>query len=168
MERANARCHRARAQHDLRLRSFRRAFDRFAVEAAERELASVAVDDEAPAGATQTVKAGQIIDYMEGGIGGASNLKGLILQRPLQAYLNKVFTSEGDATKFVELALSAPAGGPAPSPNSPLQDALKTSCSRNLDIMTGVLGRPVVRSHAGALSSYDDQLWSGVEWGRAD
>eukprot|EP00959_Pyramimonas_sp_CCMP1952_P280669 5866656-Pyramimonas_sp.AAC.1 len=59
MEKANAWCYRGQAQHNILFRAFKRAYDRKAVESADKELSDAAARGEsAQSGSKQVVKAG--------------------------------------------------------------------------------------------------------------
>ncbi len=169
MEKTNAWCFRIRAQHNLGERAFRRAYSQKNIDEAEGELsrAVAAGGIVKSSGTKQTVKAGRVITYMRNDPGGRSSLKLLILQKPLQRCLNRLFKAKTSTTEFQEATACVP---PVVRPEvvQLTTEKLSAAVDRNLPILLTDIGKRVVRDYGEEVRNDFHPIWPEMNFSREE
>ena len=161
---ASAFAYRARACADLLRRGFQDAYPaatvRKAQEAVERPRAvqgdaGVEVDS-----ATKTcIRAGATIQWMHADKGGKGLDVAIVLNAPLQRYLNGAFAAEKAATAFRDACSTTSLGGSGPAGWAV---AREDAIAKNLDILSGRRGERVFKALSEMLLSYDAPGWQAL------
>ena len=163
MEVAAAFCRRALQAHKLLLRGLQIVFSKKEVQTASEELQrnrEAGDDDGALSRAKHTVNGGKVVTFFESG-GAATRLdQCILLNRPLQHYLNAAFQSDTLTERVVRAINMSPpdSDGPPQSLGTRITEAIKA----NVDILSGVRGEEVVRAYANLLASFASAAWGDI------
>ena len=167
MERAQGYICRLRKQHNILENGMRREFTKAEFERAERQIEQQAANggEGNVSGAKQTVKVSKVLEFMQMDKDAQGQESSLILSKPVEKFMNKVFASEKLTNEFVKTALFV-----EDSAQKPTADAIKLeqkSCARNWTIVSGCSGEAARASYIKMLRNYSDDGWTGISGNRA-
>ena len=166
MEKSNAWCYRGRAQHDILEGTMKRAYSQAAIDRARQELAAAAERGGDVSAAKQTVKAGQIKQFMANDPQGLKCFRLLVLQEPLQSYLNLVFKAEEHGAKLFSLLSRLPRLDDFNDVTDVHAQAFNKALNANLSLFTGEAGRGVIDKYKELVHSFQHRSWAQLEMSR--
>jgi hypothetical protein len=165
VERATAWCYRGRRQHDLFGRAVARTYDAAAVRRAEEEILHAAPGADVVA-AKQTVKGKLVNMFIKDDAGGKMLFRALVLNTPVQAFLNNVFKAETARTNFVNRTLLEPAA--ATSMPVDMLVLQRDVASQHASFISGRAGRIVVQAFIDTAQDFCHPLWSRLNLDRQE
>ena len=137
----------------------------------KRNVAQAEIDAEAAArqgdvnhGANQTIRLSKVDAFLRGDPAAAGLSMGLLLNGPLQHYLNKTFLADKCSRACVADALMKPAAPDAGAVRNPsVEEKLQDASKHNLDIISRKTAARVLAELSGFLVDYDHEQWATAE-----
>ena len=167
MERAAGVIYRGRAIHNLAGRSWQQAWSQRQIRDAQREVEAGAAAGQDCVASKRIVKAGLVISYMRSDPHGKTLLRFLIIQHPLQRYLNAIFEAEAHTSAFVSAIEDVP-DDPHVVETAEYNDKFQNALNSNLVIFSGKKIEAVIDNYFELISDFQNQRWQGLNWQREE
>ena len=174
-ERAAAFLYRGRRQRDLLQRAMRRLFSKGLDDAGSEGVlvnddvnvaAALALGEEVDFGTARRVRAKKALAFLEGDPSGGKIKKALILNEPIQSFLNAAFAADAATNSFVQM--SCELHDDTTSQTAAWVSAKELALQRNLEVVSGDRGRSVVRKFWAMLQDPTGEPWAQMELAVAD
>ena len=167
VEESNAWVFRGRKQHDFLQRSLKLMWPKKALDAAAEELRRLgesSLTDRAKA----TLKATTILQFFLEDPGGVKHEAALLLNAPLQHFLNKTLAAEKAVSIFVELASAQLSNDASCTETDKLTEARGIAQKKNWEIISGAAGKTAMRECVVMMGSYTTGKWENLAMSRED
>ena len=131
-------------QHELAPRTFKLMYKKADVERAENEITRAALAGrEVDVKAKQLVRGGKVVKFILSDMGGRKVEKALVMNAPLQHYLNITFAAEAATHTYVQMAMALIPG--VSKPTDEMRRARAEAIRLNSRILSGDAGQQAVR-----------------------
>ena len=158
IEQASAYIYRGRRQHDLLGRAFKRAFDPARVARAEADMANQLDGDNAAN--RQCIKAGKVNEYIALDPFGRSLQICLVLNAPIQSFMNLVFKAERLVNTYSSSCIRT--SYDADKHTAEVREQRDKAASANLEIVSGAAGKRVVSAYLSLACDFNHATWKSL------
>ena len=168
-EEAAAFRYRGEKQHRLLSRALRTVYRKGDVEQAENDAARLqAAGQELQTNLKQKVRAGKVLKGFDDDPNAAQVGAALVMNRPVQMFLNAAFAAQAAKTKFEQAVLENPHCVESPASQSAAEAALLNAVKANSAFISGDRGKQVVQTFWSMIKDLEGAMWEGFSLSKDD